>query len=48
MSFNPKEDEKARLEYYAARLFVSQGIHGEDKNYNDLMELYSFKKNTFV
>jgi len=40
MSFNPKEDEKARLEYYAARLFVSQGIHGEDKNYNDLMETY--------
>ena len=40
MSFNPEEDEKARLEYYAARLFVSQGIHGEDKNYNDLMETY--------
>ena len=40
MSFNPNADEPVRLEYYAARLFVGQSIHGEDKNYNDLKEAY--------
>jgi predicted transposase/invertase (TIGR01784 family) len=40
MSFNPDTGEQVRLEYHAARLFVGQGIHGKDKNYDDLKETY--------
>jgi len=40
MSFNPKTSEQVRLEYHAARLFVGQGLHGQDKNYDDLKETY--------
>jgi predicted transposase/invertase (TIGR01784 family) len=40
MSFNPGADEKARLEYYTAKLFVGQNIHGKEKKYNDLKETY--------
>jgi hypothetical protein len=39
MSFNPKVGEPVRLEYYAARLFTGQDIHGE-KKYTDLKETY--------
>jgi len=40
MSFNPKTREQVRLEYHTARLFVSQDIHGKDKDYDDLKETY--------
>jgi predicted transposase/invertase (TIGR01784 family) len=40
MSFNPGADEPARLEYYAAKLFTGQNIHGKDKTYGDLKETY--------
>jgi len=40
MSFNPKTSEQVRLEYYAARLFSGQDIHGKTKDYNDLKETY--------
>jgi len=30
MAFNPDTDELVRLEYYAARLFTGQDIHGKD------------------
>jgi len=40
MSFNPKAGELARLEYYAARLFTGQDIHGKTKDYYDLKETY--------
>ncbi|WP_461247222.1 Rpn family recombination-promoting nuclease/putative transposase [Treponema sp. R6D11] len=40
MSFNPKADELVRLEYYEAKLFIGQDVHGEEKNYNDLKETY--------
>jgi len=40
MSFNPKADEPVRLEYYSARLFVGQDVHGEDKDYSGLKETY--------
>jgi len=40
MSFNPKAHEPVRLEYHAARLFVGQDIHGQDKTYKDLKETY--------
>jgi predicted transposase/invertase (TIGR01784 family) len=40
MSFNPKENEQVRLEYHAAKLFVGQNLHGEDKDYDDLKETY--------
>ncbi|WP_461246692.1 PD-(D/E)XK nuclease family transposase [Treponema sp. R6D11] len=40
MSFNPNVDESVRLEYHAAKLFIGQNIHGEEKNYNDLKETY--------
>jgi len=40
MSFNPRADELARLEYYTSILFTGQNIHGEDKSYNDLKETY--------
>jgi len=40
MSFNPKADEPVRLEYYAARLFTGQDMHGEDKDYSDLKKTY--------
>jgi len=31
MSLNPGKSEKVRLEYYAARLFSEQDIHGDDQ-----------------
>jgi predicted transposase/invertase (TIGR01784 family) len=40
MSFNPGSDEQVRLEYYVARLFVGQNLHGKDKKFNDLKETY--------
>ena len=40
MSFNPNAGEQVRLEYYVARLFVGQSIHGEGKSYYDLKETY--------
>jgi hypothetical protein len=40
MSFNPDANEPVRLEYHAARLFVGQDIHGNDKTYTDLKETY--------
>jgi len=40
MSFNPDASEPVRLEYHAARLFVGQGLHGQDKTYDDLQETY--------
>jgi predicted transposase/invertase (TIGR01784 family) len=40
MSFNPSTDEKVRLEYYTARLFTGQDIHGETKKYTHLKETY--------
>jgi predicted transposase/invertase (TIGR01784 family) len=40
MSFNPDASEPVRLEYHAARLYVGQDIHGNDKTYNDLKETY--------
>jgi predicted transposase/invertase (TIGR01784 family) len=40
MSFNPDKNESARLEYYTARLFTGQDIHGKDKKYKDLKEAY--------
>jgi predicted transposase/invertase (TIGR01784 family) len=40
MSLNPKASERVRLEYHAAKLFVGQDIHGEDKGFKDLKETY--------
>jgi len=40
MAFNPKASEPVRLEYYTARLFTGQDIHGKDKYFNDLKETY--------
>jgi hypothetical protein len=40
MCFNPNAHEPVRLEYHAARLFLRQDIHGQDKTYNDLKETY--------
>jgi predicted transposase/invertase (TIGR01784 family) len=40
MSFNPDASEPVRLEYHAARLFTGQGLHGQDKTYDDLEETY--------
>jgi len=40
MSFNPNASEQVRLEYYVARLFVGQSIHGEGKSYYDMKETY--------
>jgi len=40
MSFNPNENETVCLEYHAAKLFVGQEIHGEDKSFKDLKETY--------
>jgi predicted transposase/invertase (TIGR01784 family) len=40
MSFNPKPNELARLEYYTTIFFSGQDIHGNDKNYDDLKETY--------
>jgi len=52
MSFNPDANEPVRLEYHAARLFVEQDIHGENKDYDDLKETYQIailaKKNFFT
>jgi len=40
MSFYSDTDEPVRLEYYAARLFTGQDLHGKDKDYNTLKESY--------
>jgi len=40
MSFHPKADEPVRLEYYAARLFAGQDLHGKEKKYNVLQDTY--------
>ncbi len=40
MCFNPNAHEPVRLEYHAAKLFVGQDLHGEDKTYDDLKETY--------
>jgi len=40
MSFNPNKNETVRLEYHAAKLFVGQDIHGNDKSFKDLKETY--------
>jgi predicted transposase/invertase (TIGR01784 family) len=40
MSLNPDVHEPARLEFYAAKLFTSQDIHGKDRSYKDLQEAY--------
>jgi hypothetical protein len=40
MLLNPIADEPERLEYYTAKLFTRQDIHGKDKKYNDLKETY--------
>ena len=40
MAFNPDASEPVRLEYHTARLFVGQGIHGNDKTYDDLKKTY--------
>ena len=40
MSLNPNKSERVRLEYHAAKLFVGQNIHGEEKSFNDLKETY--------
>jgi predicted transposase/invertase (TIGR01784 family) len=40
MSFNPGKDELMRFEYYAARLFTGQNLHGKEKRYEDLKETY--------
>jgi predicted transposase/invertase (TIGR01784 family) len=40
MSFNPKPDEPVRLEYYSARLYAGQDIHGKDKTYRGLKDTY--------
>jgi predicted transposase/invertase (TIGR01784 family) len=40
MCFNPKAHEPVRLEYYTARLFLRQDIHGKNKIYDDLKETY--------
>jgi predicted transposase/invertase (TIGR01784 family) len=40
MAFNPKAHEPVRLEYHAARLFLRQDIHGQDKTYCDLKPTY--------
>jgi len=40
MSLNPNNSERVRLEYHAAKLFVGQNIHGEEKSFNDLKETY--------
>jgi len=40
MCLNPDRFEPVRLEYYAARLFVSQDIRGAAKTYDDLKRTY--------
>jgi len=40
MAFNPYASEPVRLEYHAARLFVGQDLHGQDKTYDDLKKTY--------
>jgi len=40
VSLNPKKNERVRLEYHAAKLFVGQDIHGNDKGFKDLKETY--------
>jgi predicted transposase/invertase (TIGR01784 family) len=40
MTLNPDTFEPVRLEYYAAKLFISQDIRGQGKSYNDLQKTY--------
>ena len=40
MCFNPQKSEPARLEYHAAKLFISQDIKGKNKKYKDLLQVY--------
>jgi predicted transposase/invertase (TIGR01784 family) len=40
MTFNPNPREPVRLEYYTARLFTGQDLHGTDKEYGILKETY--------
>jgi len=40
MCLNPDKFEPVRLEFYAARLFVTQDIHGSEKTYRDLKRTY--------
>jgi predicted transposase/invertase (TIGR01784 family) len=40
MTLDPHSAEVLRLEYYIARLFVTQDIHGADKHYKDLKFTY--------
>jgi len=40
MCLNPDKHEPVRLEFYAARLFVTQDIRGAGKSYKDLKRTY--------
>ena len=40
MTFHPKEEELARLEFFMARLFARQDMRGADKSYSDLKETF--------
>ena len=40
MTLSPRTYESLRFEYYTARLFVSQGIKGKDRTFNDLKPTY--------
>jgi hypothetical protein len=40
MSLNPDACIPVRLEYYIAKLFTTQDIHGIEKDYSDLKETY--------
>jgi len=40
MTLNPDKYEQARLEYYAAKLLISQDIRGKEKSYKDLNHSY--------
>ena len=40
MCFNPKPNQRERLEYFTAKLHISQSIRGIDKEYSDLKETY--------
>ena len=40
MTFFPEEHEMERLEYFLAKLFVGQNLHGIDKDYGDIKKAY--------
>jgi predicted transposase/invertase (TIGR01784 family) len=40
MSLNPRASDPVRLEYYAAKLFTGQDIHGKGKMYDALKKTY--------